>query len=148
MGCARSTWKRKATSRANSHILVGMATFQEIADGKYVSLTTFKKDGTPVATPLWGARDGDRLLVWTTTDSWKVKRIKRNAKVTVAPCTARGKVEGAAVDGVAEILDAAGTEQARAAIASKYGILGWLTVKGSSLRRGKSGTVGISVVPS
>ncbi|MET0196388.1 MULTISPECIES: PPOX class F420-dependent oxidoreductase [Nocardiaceae] len=125
-----------------------MATFQEIADGKYVSLTTFKKDGTPVATPLWGARDGDRLLVWTTTDSWKVKRIKRNAKVTVAPCTARGKVEGAAVDGVAEILDAAGTEQARAAIASKYGILGWLTVKGSSLRRGKSGTVGISVVPS
>lgn len=125
-----------------------MATFQEIADGKYVSLTTFKKDGTPVATPLWGARDGDRLLVWTTTDSWKVKRIKRNAKVTVAPCTARGKVEGAVVDGVAEILDAAGTEQARAAIASKYGILGWLTVKGSSLRRGKSGTVGISVVPS
>lgn len=125
-----------------------MTTFQEIADGKYVSLTTFKKDGTPVATPLWGARDGDRLLVWTTTDSWKVKRIKRNAKVTVAPCTARGKVEGAAVDGVAEILDAAGTEQARAAIASKYGILGWLTVKGSSLRRGKSGTVGISVVPS
>jgi len=47
-----------------------MATFQEIADGKYVSLTTFKKDGTPVATPLWGARDGDRLLVWTTADSW------------------------------------------------------------------------------
>lgn len=124
-----------------------MATFEEIADGKYVSLTTFKKDGTPVATPLWGARDGDRLLVWTTADSWKVKRIKRNATVTVAPCSARGKVTGDAVDGVAELLDSAGTEKARAAISSKYGILGWLTVKGSSLRRGKSGTVGISVVP-
>lgn len=124
-----------------------MATFANIADGKYVSLTTFKKDGTPVATPLWGARDGDRLLVWTTTDSWKVKRIRRNSSVTIAPCSARGKVEGAAVDGVAEILDAAGTEKARSAISSKYGILGWLTVKGSSLRRGKSGTVGISIVP-
>jgi PPOX class probable F420-dependent enzyme len=123
-----------------------MATFAEISDGKYVSLTTFKKDGTPVATPLWGARDGDRLLVWTTTDSWKVKRIKRNAKVTVAPCSARGKIEGDAVEGRAEILDAVGTEKARSAISSKYGILGWLTVKGSSLRRGKGGTVGISVV--
>lgn len=124
-----------------------MATFAEIADGKYVSLTTFKKDGTPVATPLWGARDGERLLVWTTADSWKVKRIKRNAKVTVAPCTARGKVEGDAIEGIADILDAVGTQKARSAISSKYGIIGWLTVKGSSLRRGKSGTVGISVVP-
>ncbi|MDJ0395002.1 PPOX class F420-dependent oxidoreductase [Rhodococcus sp. G-MC3] len=124
-----------------------MATFSEIADGKYVSLTTFKKDGTPVATPLWGARDGDRLLVWTTADSWKVKRIKRNAQVTIAPCSARGKVEGDAVEATAEILDAAGTEKARSFISSKYGIIGWLTVKGSSLRRGKTGTVGISVVP-
>lgn len=124
-----------------------MATFQEIADGKYVSLTTFKKDGTPVATPLWGAWDGDRLLVWTTTDSWKVKRIRRNPRVTVAPCSARGKIEGETVDGVATILDDTGTETARAAIAKKYGILGWLTVKGSSLRRGRAGTVGIGVVP-
>lgn len=124
-----------------------MSTFEEIADGKYVSLTTFKKDGTPVATPLWGARDGNRLLVWTTADSWKVKRIKRNGQVTVASCSARGTVQGPTLDGVAEILDAAGTEAARAAISSKYGILGWLTVKGSSLRRGKSGTVGISIRP-
>ncbi len=124
-----------------------MATLQEMADGKYVSLTTFKKDGTPVATPLWGVREGDRLLVWTTTDSWKVKRIKRNPAVTVAPCSARGKIEGAAVDGVASILDEEGTEKAREAIAKKYGVLGWLTVTGSSLRRGKSGTVGIAVEP-
>ncbi len=123
-----------------------MATFHDIADGKYVSLTTYKKDGTPVATPLWGAREGDRLLVWTATDSWKVKRIKRNSRVTIAPCSAKGKLEGAPVDGIAEVLDAAGTEEARAAIASKYGILGWLGVKGSVLRRGKSGTIGISVV--
>ncbi|MCZ4520354.1 PPOX class F420-dependent oxidoreductase [Rhodococcus ruber] len=121
------------------------ATFDTIARGKYVLLTTFKKDGTGVPTPLWGALDGDRLLMWTVADSWKVKRIRRNPKVTVAPCDMRGNPQGDAVDATAEILDETGTEKARAAVASKYGILGWLTVKGSVLRRGKSGSVGLSI---
>lgn len=121
------------------------ATFKDIAEGKYVLLTTFKKDGTPVATPLWGALDGERLLVWTVSDSWKVKRIRRNSAVTLGPCDMRGNVKGDPVDAVAEILDDAGSERARSAIASKYGILGWLTVKGSTLRRGKSGSVGLSI---
>lgn len=120
-------------------------TFDTIAEGKYVLLTTFKKDGTGVPTPLWGARDGDRLLMWTVTDSWKVKRLRRNPKVTIAPCDMRGNPRGDAVDATAEILDEAGTARARAAVASKYGILGWLTVKGSVLRRGKSGSVGLSI---
>jgi len=120
-------------------------TFDTIARGKYVLLTTFKKDGTGVPTPLWGALDGDRLLMWTVADSWKVKRIRRNPKVTVAPCDMRGNPQGDAVDATAEILDETGTEKARAAVASKYGILGWLTVKGSVLRRGKSGSVGLSI---
>ncbi|MBY4130364.1 PPOX class F420-dependent oxidoreductase [Rhodococcus fascians] len=121
------------------------ATFDTIATGKYVLLTTFKKDGTGVPTPLWGALDGDRLLMWTVTDSWKVKRIRRNPVVTIAPCDMRGNPQGDAVNATAEILDEAGTEKARAAVASKYGILGWLTVKGSVLRRGKSGSVGLSI---
>ena len=121
------------------------ATFDTIATGKYVLLTTFKKDGTGVPTPLWGALDGDRLLMWTVADSWKVKRIRRNPKVTIAPCDMRGNPQGEAVNATAEILDETGTEKARAAVASKYGILGWLTVKGSVLRRGKSGSVGLSI---
>ncbi|MDT7740893.1 MAG: uncharacterized protein QOK09_4262, partial [Mycobacterium sp.] len=43
---------------------------------KFVSLTTFKKDGTPVAAPMWIGRDGDHLFVWTPADSWKAKRAK------------------------------------------------------------------------
>ncbi|MGV8871874.1 MAG: PPOX class F420-dependent oxidoreductase [Rhodococcus sp. (in: high G+C Gram-positive bacteria)] len=121
------------------------ATFEDIARGKYVLLTTFKKDGTAVPTPLWGALEGEQLLMWTVADSWKVKRIRRNSKVTVAPCDMRGNPQGEAVDAAAEILDAAGTDKARAAVASKYGILGWLTVKGSVLRRGKSGSVGLAI---
>ena len=48
-----------------------------LADARYLSLTTFRKDGTPVATPVWVVSDdGRRLLVWTGADTWKAKRIR------------------------------------------------------------------------
>ncbi|MGW4479765.1 PPOX class F420-dependent oxidoreductase [Rhodococcus triatomae] len=122
-----------------------MTAFDEVAAAKYVLLTTFRKDGTAVPTPLWAASDGDRLLMWTVTDSWKVKRIRRDPRVTVAPCDARGKVKGDAVEARAEILDLAGSDRARDAIAKRYGVLGWLTMKGSLLRRGRTGTVGLAI---
>lgn len=119
--------------------------FERVTESKYVLLTTFRKDGTPVATPLWAALDGERLLVWTVTDSYKVKRIKRNPSVTVAVCDARGNPKGEPVTAKAEILDGPGTDRARDAIARRYGIIGWLAMKGSLLRRGKTGTVGIAI---
>ncbi|NLE80450.1 MAG: PPOX class F420-dependent oxidoreductase [Rhodococcus sp.] len=123
------------------------ATFDEVAAAKYVLLTTFRKDGSPVATPLWAAREGDRLLMWTVTDSYKVKRIRRNPRVTVAVCDLRGNPQGEPVDAQAEILGPDETDVARDAIARKYGVLGWITMKGSLLRRGKTGTIGLSITP-
>jgi hypothetical protein len=52
--------------------------------GKYLSLTSFKRDGTGVATPVWFVADGERLLISTDAQSFKVKRIRRNPRVTVA----------------------------------------------------------------
>ncbi len=106
--------------------------FKRVSEAKYVLLTTFRKDGTPVATPLWAAPDGDKLLMWTVTDSYKVKRIKRNPSVTVAACDARGNPKGEPVAAVAEILDAPGTDHARDAIARRLRILGWITMKAVS----------------
>lgn len=80
-------------------------TLADLARERYISLTTFKKDGTPVSTPVWVAGDDGRLLVWTAADSWKVKRIKHDNRVRVAPCTASGKVRGDATDARAEILE-------------------------------------------
>lgn len=110
---------------------------------KYLLLTTFRRDGTPVPTPVWAARDGQSLVVWTATGSGKVKRIRRDGTVTLAPCTARGKPTGDPVDGRAEVLDADGTEHARRLIVGKYGMVGRLAVLGSRLRRGADGTIGI-----
>lgn len=75
--------------------------------GKYISLTTYRRDGTAVATPVWFAQDGDRLLVRTGEGSGKVKRIHRNPAVGVAACTATGRLRGQEVSGVARVLGGA-----------------------------------------
>jgi uncharacterized protein len=122
-----------------------MTTLEALGDAAYVSLTTYRKDGTPVATPLWVVRDGDALAVWTPTDSWKVKRVRRNPEVTVAPCDFRGRLGGDPIPGRAEIMSAEGTERVRALLRRKYGLSGRLTLWGSRLRRGLGGTVGIRI---
>ncbi|MET8586660.1 PPOX class F420-dependent oxidoreductase [Streptomyces collinus] len=116
-----------------------------LGSGKYLLVTSYRKDGTPVATPVWVVPDGDGLGVWTTTDSWKVKRIRRRADVLVGPCDVRGRPTGDQVPATAEIADAATTARYRTLIARKYGIVGRLTLLGSRLRRGLDGTVGITV---
>ncbi|MDT7579905.1 MAG: uncharacterized protein QOK35_1169, partial [Pseudonocardiales bacterium] len=52
-----------------------MPTLAEMADEQFVSLSTFRRSGAPVATPVWIARDGDALVVTTIADSGKVKRL-------------------------------------------------------------------------
>lgn len=116
-----------------------------LAPEKYISLTTYRRDGRAVATPVWMVRDGDALTVWTAADSGKVKRLRRNTQVTVAPCDARGRTHGAAVPGRAQLLDAAGTEEVKALLKRKYGLLGRLSLLGSKLRRGSAGTVGVRI---
>jgi PPOX class probable F420-dependent enzyme len=119
-----------------------------LGESKYLLVTTFRKDGTPKPTPVWVAHDGTELLVWTVADSWKVKRVRRNPAVEVAPCTMRGEPLGAAVPGTARVLDADDTERVRRALAKKYGPLGRVTLFFSKLRRGVTGTVGIAITPS
>ncbi|MFI1372042.1 PPOX class F420-dependent oxidoreductase [Streptomyces longwoodensis] len=115
--------------------------------GKYLLLTSYRKNGTAVATPVWVVRDGDALGVWTTADSWKVKRIRARPGVLVGPCDLRGHPTGDQLPATAEIVDAATVGRYRQLIARKYGLTGRLTLLGSRLRRGLDGTVGIRVTP-
>lgn len=116
-----------------------------LGSGKYLLVTSYRKDGTPVATPVWVVRDGDALGAWTAADSWKVKRIRRRADVLVGPCDLRGNPTGDQLPATAEIADPATTARYRTLVARKYGIVGRLTLLGSRLRRGLEGTVGIRV---
>jgi PPOX class probable F420-dependent enzyme len=94
----------------------------EIAASKQISLTTFRKDGTPVATPVWHVAEGDRLTTVSAADAWKVKRIRNNSRVEVTPCDLRGKIAPGAVtvEGTAVLLPPSETENARRLMESRY----------------------------
>lgn len=110
------------------------ATFDEVSREKYVLLTTFTKDGRPKPTPIWIARDGDRAVVITEKNSWKVKRIRNTPRVTLAPCDMRGKVTGETIEARAAVLDDSETEKVYQAINKRYGIVGLLFNYFSKLR--------------
>jgi uncharacterized protein len=87
---------------------------------KYISLTTFRKNGDGVATPVWFGETDDKLYVMTRSDMGKTKRVRNNPQVRVAPCTVRGKVTGPEFVANARILPAADHVRARQAINRKY----------------------------
>ncbi|MEJ3747557.1 PPOX class F420-dependent oxidoreductase [Actinomycetes bacterium KLBMP 9797] len=122
-----------------------MSTVADLGAAKYVLLTTFRKDGRAVSTPLWVVPDGDGIAAWTPVNSGKIKRIRRSGRVTVAPCTFSGERTGETVDARARIGDRADTDRVRRALGRKYGLSGRLTVWGSKLRRGADGTVAILI---
>ncbi len=95
--------------------------FSVVEGQKYVSLTTFRKSGKPVPTPVWFVEKNDKLCVWTQLNSGKVKRLRHDSRVTLAPCTMGGKVIGPTVEGIARIVSPQEKEEVRLLLLAKYG---------------------------
>ena len=95
----------------------------ELLKQTYVSLTTFRKNGIGVSTPVWFAEDGGNIYVMTRNDSGKYKRIRNNPQVRIAPCTVRGRVTGPEIPAHARILPVEEWDRARRAVRARY----WLT---------------------
>jgi PPOX class probable F420-dependent enzyme len=96
----------------------------ELDDAKYISLTTYKRDGAPVATPVWIARAEEGYVFTTGPATWKARRLRRDPRVQVQVCDIRGRVKrGAAIyAGTGAVKeDAATVGAAEAAIHDKYG---------------------------
>src|SRR5579883_2499016 len=97
--------------------------FAPLVKENYASLTTFRKNGTAIATPMWFAERDGVIYIYTGATSAKVKRIRNTSRVTLAPCTANGKVTGTAIEGNARIInDPQEIACAEASLAQKYGI--------------------------
>jgi PPOX class probable F420-dependent enzyme len=97
----------------------------ELDTAKYISLTTFKRDGIPVATPVWVTGSGGRYAFITGATSWKARRLANNAAVEVQPCDMRGRVAPGAAryTGTGEVTsDPAALTELRRALAAKYGL--------------------------
>lgn len=130
---------------------MGDAATPRLGDEKFVSLTTFKRNGDAVATPMWIVGDGDRLLMWTPADAAKVKRARRNPRVTLRPCGRTGKVKDGepVLEGTADVVtDPADVTRAEALIKRKYG---WefriVTLIESIAARGRKARVVLRVTP-
>lgn len=94
--------------------------FEALEEPKYANLTTFRKSGEPVPTPVWFAMVDGRVYVQTGVDSGKVKRIRNDPRVLLTPSTPRGKPRGADVEGVARVVEGEELPRARAALSGRY----------------------------
>ena len=91
------------------------------AGQKYLNLESVKRDGTPVQTPVWFAEEQGVLYVYTLAKAGKVKRIRRNPRIRIAPCTMRGTVIGPWVEAEATIVDATTAAYGHTLRRHKYG---------------------------
>ncbi|MFF3527202.1 PPOX class F420-dependent oxidoreductase [Streptomyces rubiginosohelvolus] len=132
------------TSPSASASLPG-SSVERLAASKYVLLTTFRRDGRAVPTPVWVMRDGDCLAVWSAADAGKVKRIRNSGRVTVAPCDWRGTPKGESVPGVAELPADQDTVHYLDLMKRKYGLVARVGLLGSRLKGSGHRTVGIRI---
>ena len=93
-----------------------------LAQSNYILLSTRKKNGTRVATPVWFAEDRGYYYIFSAGNAGKIKRLKNFKDVTVAPCTVLGKPLGEALNGQAEILNSEkAIATAHSALIKQYG---------------------------
>lgn len=112
-------------------------TFANLRRYQYALLTTFRKDGRAVPTIVWFAPDQDKLYVMTPSTTGKIKRIRNNGRVVLAPCNARGKVLGEPVEAQAHELSVNEYSRAVAALARKYGFLHRVAIFFQNVRKVK-----------
>jgi uncharacterized protein len=97
-----------------------------LGDEKYVLLTTFRRDGTPVSTPVWVVPiDEGRVGFWTSSGSGKAKRLAHTERVTLQPCNARGQVKAgtSASEATARLVTGSEFDLITSKIKAKYGAM-------------------------
>lgn len=128
----------------------------DVTGEKYVRLTTFKRDGTPVATPVWCVPlDGGRFGFWTSSGSGKAKRLAHTERVLIQPCDSRGRVKDGTTEvaGTARVVTGAELDEIRKLVVAKYGFMTKVTKLfnsiGNLIKRRKNvyGDRGIVVTP-
>jgi PPOX class probable F420-dependent enzyme len=99
----------------------------QFAKAKYFNLETFRKSGMGVRTPVWFAQSGDgsrsgraTFYIYSEANAGKVKRIRNNPKVRIAPCNFRGALDGAWVEGRARLCTNDEVAQGQELLRRKY----------------------------
>jgi hypothetical protein len=95
--------------------------FTPLQGHQFINLTTYRKNGQPVVTTVWFAHDGDCIVGTTMRQSGKIKRMRSNPIVSIAPSTATGQVLGESMQGIARVLPPEEEAAAKTALRNKYG---------------------------
>ena len=101
----------------------GFSAVDRFADTRTVLLTTYRRDGSPVGTPVNVVVENGRALIRTWDTAGKLKRMRNDPEVEIAPSTFRGKVTGPAMRARARVLSGAQSERARKLLGRKYPFL-------------------------
>ena len=116
-----------------------MNELEAFANQQYLNLETFRKSGVGVKTPVWFVQDAETLFVRTVADSGKVKRVRNNASVNIAPCKVDGAVVGEWVPASArEIKEQETSRKVDRLLGKKYGLMKTMFSWMSALQRRKS----------
>lgn len=108
---------------ASAQPVGGTVTGPDWSRQRHLIMVTLRRSGERVATPVWAASDGAVLYVRTQRASGKVKRVRNNGSVLIAPCTTRGVPLAAPVDGRASLLAPEQEHVAERALRRKYGVV-------------------------
>ena len=122
------------------------AAFATLQGHQYANLTTFRKTGIPVTTPVWFAQQGGRVYITTQVGAGKLKRLRHTPRVEIGPSDARGTSLGPTVAGQARILPPAEHAQADQALSRKYGLLYKLFMLAGRLRRGERAFIEVTPI--
>ena len=95
----------------------------QFANQNYLNMESYRKSGEAIRTPLWFVQDGDVLYFYTVAHSFKVKRLKNNPRIRIAPCDMRGNIKGDWVDATARLLDPTEAKHADDLLNAKYGLM-------------------------
>ncbi|GAA5018182.1 PPOX class F420-dependent oxidoreductase [Terrabacter aeriphilus] len=119
-------------------------TLHHLGGEQFVLLTTYRRSGEPVPTPVWVLPDAGGAVVSTPEGAGKVKRVRRDPRVTLQACDRRGRVQEGApvVEGTTEVItDSAASEAVNRRLQRKYGLefrifmaVEWILKRGNSTR--------------
>jgi len=112
---------------------------------KHISLETYRKTGEAVRTPVWFIEENGELLVRTDSSTGKIKRIRNNPRVRIAPCNARGTVKGRWVDGEARMIESESSEHVFSLLRKKYGVSYRLVRFVQRFSRSKAHPIGLAI---
>jgi PPOX class probable F420-dependent enzyme len=117
----------------------------EFASQKHISLETYRKTGDSVRTPVWFIEENGELFVRTDSSTGKIKRIRNNPRVRIAPCNARGTVKGKWVDGEARMIEAESSKHVFLLLRKKYGMSYRIIRLVQRFSRSKAHPIGLAI---